>query len=157
MIRTQIEKLENALVARLKERLPGTINKIDLFPDTITSFDMGGQSAVVFIRYAGSGFGPKGDSPREAYAPRENMSFQIVLLVRNLRSASDSAAYTLLSEIRRALHGHSFVGSKPFVPGKVWLDGEEEGVWRWVIEFSTAVPCIAEPPQRFQETGELAP
>lgn len=156
MRKTQIERMENALVARLKARLPGSVALIDLFPDKFDRFEMPQHGAAVFVSYAGSSFGPKGDSPREAYAPREDMKFHIVLLVRNLRSASDSAAYDLLSEIRRALHGHSFVGATPLIPGRTWLDAQAEGVWRWAVEFTASVPCIAEPPQRFSETGDLA-
>lgn len=151
-----IEAIEAALVERLRVRLPGSVSSVDAFPDALTDYDFPGtQAAAAFVRYAGSDFAPTGDDPRATYTPRENQKFQVVLLVRNLRSAQGGrvSAYDLLSEIRRGVHGHSFVGSTPMVPRRTWLDGEGGGVWRWVIEFACGAPAVSEPPQRFDTTG----
>lgn len=142
-----METVEAAMVARLQERLPGRVTRIDAFPDRPEDYDFPDREhAAVFVRYDRSDFSPSDGSPRAVYSPRETLVFQAVLLVRALRRADGGpiGAYEALDEIRRALHGRSLAGATPMQPRSRRLEEERGGVWRWVMEFSCAAPAIAE-------------
>lgn len=147
LLKSHYDRIENAILSHLKERLPQRVTRIDSFPDNPGDYDFPqSEQAVVFARYAGSDYLPSGDTLRDVYAPHRVIKIQIVFLVRSLRQSERGiiGAYELMDEIRRALHGHSFCGSTPMVPKRDFLDGEHEGVWRWVMEFTLTVPVIAE-------------
>jgi len=144
-----IEDIEKAIVARLKERLPGRVSRIELFPDKPDNYDFpAAEQAAALVRFSGADFAPDDDAFRSTYAPREGLKFQVVFLVRALRRSDSGpiSAYELKGEIRRALHGRSFCGTTPFRPRRFWLDGEHDGVWRWVWEFTASLPSVAEVP-----------
>lgn len=139
---------EDAILARLKERLPGRIVRIEPFPDRPDAFDFPErEAAAVFVHFAGGDYSATGDGgPRAAYSARRTLKWHVVLLVRSLRGAEGGriGAYEALEEIRCALQGVSFAGATAMIPKRELLDEQKGGVWRWTLECTNAIPAIAE-------------
>lgn len=143
---TPIEAIETEMLARLKEKLPRTISRIDSFPDDPDAYDFPErESAAVFLRFDGSDYAGTSGSPGAAYAPSRTMTFEAVLLVRSLRGADGGriGAYDALEAIRLALQGQSFAGGTAMVPRGEKLHEQRGGVWRWAMRFSTQIPAVA--------------
>ncbi|MFG1409509.1 Gp37 family protein [Xanthobacter sp. VTT E-85241] len=141
-----VHQVEDEIIARLKERLPGRIGRIEPFPDRPSDFDFPDrEAAVVLVHFTGADYAPA-EGPRGAYSPRRTLKWSVVLLVRSLRGAEGGriGAYEALDEIRRALQGVSFAGATAMVPKRETLDEEKAGVWRWALEFTCAIPAVAE-------------
>lgn len=147
-----IDEVEASIVARLLDRLPGRVTRIEAFPDRPEDYDFpNADKAACFVRYAKSDFSPANGGPRAVYATHETLHFEVVSLTRALRRADSGpiGAYELLDEIRRALQGRSVAGATPLMQRGRRLDGERNGVWRWISTFSCAAPAVAE--------GDFAP
>lgn len=144
---TPVLAIEDAILARLRERMPGRVVRIEPFPDRPEMFDFPErEGAAVFVHFAGADYGPAGEGPRAAYGAQRTLRWHVVLLVRSLRGAEGGriGAYDALEEIRRALHGVSLAGATPMIPRRELLDEQKAGVWRWTLEFSTTIPAAAE-------------
>ncbi|HEY9212063.1 MAG TPA: Gp37 family protein [Ancylobacter sp.] len=141
-----ITDIEDGMVARLKERLPRRIARIESFPDDPTKYDFPDRDAAAcFVRYDRSGYSASGGGPREAYSPIRTLTFEVALLVRSLRGTNDGAigSYDALEDIRRALQGQSFAGATAMVPVSDELQEQKASVWRWGFKFTCQIPAIA--------------
>lgn len=143
---TQIQMIEDEMLAQLKEKLPRTISRIESFPDNPDAYDFPERdSAAVFLRFDGSDYAAPAGTPRAAYAPSRTMSWEVTLLVRSLRGADGGriGAYDALEAIRLALQGRSFAGGTAMVPRSEKLQEQRDSVWRWAMRFTTQLPAVA--------------
>lgn len=151
---TAVQAVEAAIVARLKERLPGRVSRIESFPDRPEQYDFPDtDTAAAFVYFEGADYAPTSDSPRAVYSPRRTCRWRIILLVRSLNGAEGGVigAYEALEEIRLALQGQSFAGATAMMSRREALEEQRAGVWRWSMEFTNALPAIAE--AEFERSG----
>ena len=132
-----IEAVAGAMVARLKDKLPGSV-VVDHFPDKPEEFDFPDGGAAALVIWDGSGFDQGG--PVGQQGTREALRMGVALLVRSLRGPS--GAYVLKHEIQRALHGYSFAGATGLRPIKADLERQAENVFQYLFVFEGTIPAI---------------
>lgn len=137
--------LEQNIQARLETRLTGLA--VESFPARPADYRLTHPKGVVLIAYSGSDYGPV-QTLRMVVQDR-TVKYSLVLMVRNLRTHSESLPY--LDVLRVAMAG--FVpapGAEPCVlQGERFLD-ESDGVWSWELTFSFELPLVED---RDAETG----
>lgn len=134
---SMIDALCEAIVERLKIRLPGSI-AVEHFPDKPDNYDFEGRNAAALVLYNGSRFDTAGQ--RGAQALAEEVQIEISLLVRSLRGPT--GAYQLLHEIRTALHGQSLAGCTGMRPESAELQSENEGVYQFQFKFECTLVSV---------------
>ncbi|KAA6404488.1 Gp37 family protein [Candidatus Tokpelaia sp.] len=143
--RNQLDRLQQAILARLVEKMPGRITHIAAFDEEAQKFDFQGLQGALFVKYEGSSFTGDDTSPMRIYAPARVLTWSIYVLVRSLKGAQDGfiGANEVLEEVRRALQGQSFCGATPCKVLSDRLDAQIEGGWRFVMQFSNSCPAPA--------------
>ncbi|MDR6952675.1 hypothetical protein J2X65_002034 [Ancylobacter sp. 3268] len=142
------QQIEDAIVVRLKDRLPRAITRIEAFPDDPSQYDFPDRDAAAcFVRYDSSSYAGQAGAPVQAYAPMRTLTFAISLLVRSMRRSDLGAvgAHDALDDIRLALQGQSFAGATAMVPISDQLEEQKGSVWRWGFRFSCKAPAVAAP------------
>jgi hypothetical protein len=132
-----IDAVADAMVARLKEKLPGKV-AVDHFPDKPEEYDFEGSDAAALVIWDGSTFDQAGVTGEQG--TREALRMGVALLVRSLRGPS--GAYALKHEIQLALHGWSFAGTTGLRPVKADLERQGEGVFQYLLVFEGAIRAV---------------
>ena len=136
-----LTQIEDAIVARLKERLPGD-TKVEPWPDSADAYDFANLTAAALVHYTGSRYTAP-TSGRPASQARE-AHFAVHLFTRNLRG--HSGGYQALEAARLALQDNTFAGSTPATIVSDQLVDEREGQWQWLVEIAVTVPAIGSRP-----------
>ena len=138
-----LEKIECALIERLKENMPGFC-KVEGFPANPDGYDFAGLEAASLVHYSGSQFaGRKGEM---TVNQMRRMNFSVVVLARDLRGAK--GAYGLLEAVRQLIQGETFEGAGPAEIVRDELINENKGQWRWDVTFGLTMPAVAFDRQR---------
>lgn len=135
-----LEQIEDAIIARLKEELSGSV-KVVSFPNDPAKFDFANLPAAALVHYVGSKYAPREGPAR--IDQRRRVEYAIVLFARSLRG--QGGAYTYLEDLRLALQGDSFAGAGPAEIVRDELQSEHDGVWRWWMQIALAVPAVGRP------------
>ena len=138
-----ITALSDAVIARLKTRLPGRV-RVEAFPDKPEEYDFEGYDAAALVLYDGSRFDAAG--PLGEQGLRETQRLVVALLVRSL--LGEGGAYRLIHEARVALHGVSLAGATALRPLEAALERSDAGVWQYRLVFEAtlvAVPSTSAP------------
>lgn len=133
-----IEQIEDAIVARLREELSGSV-KVEHFPADPAKFDFANLPAAALVHYVGSKYASR-EGPAKT-DQRRRPEFAVVLLTKSLRG--QGGAYHHLEDIRLALQGDSFAGAGPAEIVRDELQSEQDGVWRWWVQVALPVPAVA--------------
>jgi hypothetical protein len=134
----QIEKIQDQIVARLKDQV-GSKFYIDAFPANTNDFDPAMMNAAILVNYAGSRYGDFAGS--DASQQSREMRFTLVLYLQNLISASD--AHPHLEAIRKAVQGVPLQGSTPIKMVSDQLADQQAGQWEWHIEIALTTNAVA--------------
>lgn len=119
--------MEEAIVARLAAVCPSL--EVLPYPDDPSAFNVTHPVGTVLVVYRGSEFGPP-ESCSHLVFQEETLTFEVVLLVRNLRTHAEG--YDLLFDVRRALLGwRALSGLDPAFLKSVRLQGVVDGLWQW--------------------------
>jgi len=132
-----IDAVADAMVERLKQRLPGSV-AVEHFPDKPEEYDFPGHDAAALVIWDGSTFDQAG--PTGEQGTREALRMGVALIVRSLRGPS--GAYALKHEIQKALHGQSFAGATGLRPVKADLERQGENVFQYLLVFEGKVPTL---------------
>lgn len=132
-----IDAVADAMVERLKQRLPGKV-QVEHFPDQPEEYDFEGFDAAALVLWDGSTFDQAGPSGEQG--TREALRMAVALMVRSLRGPS--GAYVLKHEIQTALHGFSFAGTTGLRPIKADLERQGEGVFQYLLVFEGAIRAV---------------
>ena len=141
-----ITAIEDAMLAALKDQLPRTVTRIDVFPDDPEAFDFPeADTAACFLRYDRSTYAGADNEPRRAYAPTRTLTYEVVVLVRSMRGADGGriGAHDALEAVRLALQGRSFAGATAMALAGDELQQQKGSVWRWAMRFTCRVPAVA--------------
>jgi len=145
-----IEMLCNAVVERLRQRLPAY--EVDHFPDAPERYAWAGASQTLLVGYEGSQYGAV-ESMVPMSAPR-TVNISVTLVTRSLRG--DLGAMSALEGVRRALFGWRpeltdeltqevmQLGFGPLAPTREGFVDEDQGLWRFVLSFSCTTVAVAE-------------
>lgn len=136
-----IDAVSDALVARLKERLPNRV-AVDIFPDKPADYDFEGMDAAALVLYDGSRFDASGPLGEQGLS--EELRLVVSLLVRSLRGGN--GAHALIQDVRAALHGASLAGSTALRPVEIALEREADGVWQYRLVFAAALVAVPSKP-----------
>lgn len=135
--KTILSKIEDAIIARLKEDLPMWVD-VEAWPENPRDYDFANKDGVALVHYSGSRFvEPQGQSTNQ----KRGMSWAIVLKTRSLNG--ELGAYDVLEDIRQALQGQSFEGGGPLRMVSDDLVSEEDGVWQWQIIVALPIDAVA--------------
>lgn len=127
---SQIERVEAAIVAFLKTRLPNDVF-CTIHPDDPERFDMAGMGRAVLVHFAISQ--PSKTASAVKLACRTG--FAIVCLAKSLRGAS--SGYALVEDVETAMAGAVLPGCREFAVLRSRLENQSGGLWRWVVEVET--------------------
>lgn len=136
----------DAIVERLKVRMPSTIRRIETFAYDKKEFDLAEDNAAIAVAYQSSAYSR--DGMAGALSAARSMTIMVVYLHRVLDGQEDAIIQKRIEDIRLALHGSSFAGSKPLVPVEDAIDDYDEGVCLSHITFEAAIPALPSPPRR---------
>lgn len=143
-----IEDAAESIVARLKAEIPQF--KVDHFPADIPKYAFAAQSQTLLVFYEGSTYAaPASLSP---LASDRDVEFGVAVLVRSLRGAT--GAQVTIDRVRNALFGwrptkdngegvQVPIGLSVFVPTKDECIGENQGIWRFDVFFSSKTIAVA--------------
>lgn len=138
-----IERVENALIAALKEGVSGQV-KVESFPANTETYDFAGLRSALLVHYAASQYSPR-VGPADPNQKRR-MNFALVLFARDLRGAD--GAYRTLEDVRLAVQSVSFAGAGPAEIVRDGLASENQGQWKFEIVIGLNVPAVARDKQR---------
>jgi hypothetical protein len=121
---------ENAIVERLKEKLPNV--KVEPFPDNIQEYQFLTAKNAVLVHYLGSTAEPS-QSPN-TINQQLTVRWGITILSRGLRLkegvSGGEGAYQILDKVKSALIGFRVDGcSKMFMESELFTDNSPSGVW----------------------------
>jgi len=131
-----IAVIENALIERLREKLPD-IN-ITACPDDPGGYLMNSADASVLVHYAGSVYGELKDAG--AVVQERTVKFDIVIVSRG-SAEDDSGAYPLLEAARLAVSGYKISGCKPMYPVSDGWTLRTNDIWQYTL--TVLVPASA--------------
>lgn len=146
------ETLCNAVVARLRAKLPGFA--AEYFPDAPARYPWGGKDKTLLVGFEGSAFGPV--ESLDPPSSDEAVDFSVTVIVRSLRGPFGVSE--TLANVRKALFGWRPVqsvtvgpvttieplGFRPIVPTKTAFAGEDNGVWRYVAIYRASMVAVAD-------------
>jgi len=135
-----------AIKAHLELHMAGTIQTIEIFGGDKKEFDIGENDTAITLLYQGSQYDRSGMAG--ALSASRSLTIMVVYLHRLLDGQEVGLIQQRMEDIRLALHGTSFAGSKPLVPIDDAIDDMDEGVCLCHITFEAVIPAIAAPPHR---------
>lgn len=136
--RSRLELLTEAVVARLKDKLPPSI-WIERFPSRPADYDMQGRDAVVLVLCNGGQFA-RSPTPNTA-VQKETVTIVAPILVRSLDGAH--GAPSLIEDVRLALQGASLAGGTAIQPIGWSLTERDDDIFRFDFEFETTLPAVS--------------
>lgn len=121
---------ENAIVARLKERLPDV--KVEPFPENYQEYQLLAAKNAVLVHYLGSTAEPSMSTNR--ISQELTVHWGITILSRGLRLKEgvngDKGAYQILDDVRSALIGLRITGcQKMYMESELFTDKTPSGIW----------------------------
>jgi len=126
--------LEDALLARLKEELPGY--EVKSYPDNPSDYVLTHPRGAVLVRFAGGKYGPTEDIG--AMVQPRRTDWEITVVARHLRA--HGGLYVLLDVLRIGLTGYQVPGcSKAFLLKEDFVS-EVNGIWQYAVWL--AVPTV---------------
>lgn len=157
-----IDDLNQAVVDRLKATMPAF--KVDHFPEDIARYPFNSARHELLVSYGRSTYGAA-----KSFAPLhvdQEAEVAVTLLTSSLRGPL--GVLETIRDVRRHLFGWRparlevagdppaptwvLLGGSPLVPTGDRFVGEEQGVWRWSITFTTTFPVVED---RAALTGPL--
>jgi hypothetical protein len=142
-----MSSIAQAVVDRLKEQLPAYV--VDHFPDAPERYPFTAAKETLLVSYESSSYGPA-DSLAPLSVERTG-TVGITLLTRSLHG--DLGVIASVDGIIKALFGWRPaklvagvwvpLGASPMVPTRDAFVAEDNGVWRWSVEFSLRTTVVA--------------
>jgi hypothetical protein len=139
-----LDALASSMVRRLKAQMP--VWTVEDFPNAPERYNFCHQTSTLLVAFEGSTYSdPYALSPMAA--DRE-VEMSVTVLARQLRgNLSITGAFEL---IRKALFGwrpttedDKPIGFGAMRPTRESFVGEEQGVWRYVVVYRSALPTVA--------------
>lgn len=136
-----IEEVGDAIVARLKQRTELRAWNVEHFPDAVKRAKSASPMTLL-VSYEGSTDGPLiSDLPA---ATDRSVVWAVSIVAKGLRGR-DSASWAI-DAVRRGLTGWTPPqGGEPLRPLKDGFISEDEGVWRFVVQFTAMIPAVSDP------------
>jgi hypothetical protein len=143
-----MERASQAIVDRLKSKF-GADWKVDHFPDAPQRYTFGARGEELLVSYERSTYGaPESMAP---ISQRRDAEFAVMLVVRSLRGAK--GAQETIENLRKALQGwrptapneanvQVPLGMGPMIPKEDTFVGEDNGVWRFSVSFTSSAVAI---------------
>lgn len=157
-----IADLNQAVVDRLKAAMPSF--KVDHFPEVVDRYPFNKARHELLVSYGRSTY-----SSAKSFSPLhvdQEAEVAVTLLTRSLRGPL--GVLETIRDVRRHLFGWrpallvsagdppvsswQPLGGSPLIPTGDRFVGEEQGVWRWSITFTTTFPVVED---RAALTGPL--
>lgn len=139
-----IRRLSDAVVGRLKTKM--TSWNADHFPAAPSRYAWAHASATLLVAFEGASYGETDSlAPQSA---RRDVEMSVTILSRML--VGNISITSALDEVRRALFGWEpsdetgKLGFGPMRPVRESFVSEEEGVWRFVAIYRSAIPVVAD-------------
>ena len=135
--KTHLEKIEDGIVAALKEGGLSAKYLIDAFPDNPEQFDMEQLEKIALVQYTGSHY----DAPAEtgSRAQMRRAEYAIHLYLR--RVGTPVRGMREIELIRLALQGLQLEGTELIIT-RDGLAGQDDTLWQYVIELACWVPAV---------------
>lgn len=134
----------DAMVDRIVERLTATLPRlrVEAFPDDPANYRLHHSTGAALVIYGGSRFADP--EPVDILVQKRLAEFDVTLLLRKLRGVEGANAH--LDAIRLALTGFKLAGGgSKLRPVRDRFVSHDNGIWRFEITFTTAIPAIEQP------------
>lgn len=135
---------ENAIIDRLKERIPGVA--VEALPDIpaereldrVKEYRLMHPVAALLVVYRGSEFAPSEST--DIIVQDERVYFDVIVVAKNLHG--HGGAYTWLDAARIALTGFRIPGCDKMYPVDSGFVDEKKGTWFYGLTFAFTTPAI---------------
>jgi len=135
-----ITTIEQAVVARLREKLPEIL--VESYPDEPESYRLQHHLGAILVRYEGSRYGEPQDAGR--VVQERTILFDIDVVMANLSAAGEAGGvYHYLEGVRLALTGYRPPGcTRRLRPVSDAYIGRRNHTWQYGILFATEAPAL---------------
>ena len=142
-----MSQVSHAVIERLKAAMPGYV--VELFPDAPDRYAFKSARHALLVSYESSSYAAP-DSLAPLSVERTGL-VGVTLLTRSL--TGERGVVASVEGIVKALFGWRpsrwvedelvFLGASPMVPVRDAFVAEDNGLWRWVVEFSLRTTVVA--------------
>lgn len=145
-----IEATEQAILDRAREIVAPFGLLVEPFPDDPDAYTMTHPKGVVLAVYKGSTFGQA--IATDAMVQPRNLSYELVILIRNLRK--HQGAYAVMDALRRGFAG--WQAPQADRGARITRDefrGREASVWQWAVGID--IPALSLPEDSPEESSGI--
>lgn len=126
-------RLVEAIVAALAAEVSRELDVAEM-PDKLGDYDLGERPGAVLVHYRGSKYRPGRPQPR-------TLTIDVHLRLRG--QAGEFGATYMVDAVALILQERQFAGSTPFQLDSDGLVQERDGLWDYVVTFTTELPRVA--------------
>ena len=138
MRKTHVEKIEDGIVAALKEGGLGAKYLIDAFPDDPDDFDISKADKVALVQYTGSRYG----APEATGSSAQMRRAEFIVHVYLRRITTPKRGVREIEQMRLALQGLVLEGTELVIVRDGLADDEDANFWNYMIEVACWIPAV---------------